>query len=69
MIYKENHGFNEEYKPWQKVVTAVEELDNIDINDIGNSRIYLQLCSSMKNGEILSHSTDGGELTRNISQK
>ena len=35
-IFKENHVFNEEYNPSQKVVIIKEEQDDIDIDDIGN---------------------------------
>ena len=43
-----------------------EELDYIDIDEIGTS---LELCSSMRNVEILKQSDDGGQLTMNIDQK
>ena len=35
-ISKENHIFNEENNPSQKNVIVEEELDDIDIEDIGN---------------------------------
>ena len=35
-IFKQNQVFNEEDNPSQKVVLVEEELNDIDINDIGN---------------------------------
>ena len=35
-VFKENHVFNEEENPSQKVVIVEKEPDDIDIDDIGN---------------------------------
>ena len=51
--FKESHVFNEEDNPSQ-VAIVEEELDNIGTDGIGNLRIYLELCSPMRNGGILS---------------
>ena len=51
---KKNNDFIEEGNPSEKFVMAEENLDGIDIDDLGNLEIHLDLCSSMRNVAISS---------------
>ena len=61
-ILKKNHGFIQEGNPSEKVVIVEEELDGIDIDDIGN----LEDSPRLRNLIVVNN---GGELTKKINQK
>ena len=69
VLFLKNHGFIEEDKPSEKVVTAEEELHRFDIDDTENLQglprfVFInEKCGNLK---VVS---DGGELTRYINQK
>ena len=59
---KKNYGFIQEGNPSEKVVIVEEELDGIDIDDIGN----LEDSPRLRNLIVVNN---GGELTKKINQK
>ena len=61
-ILKKNYGFIQEGNPSEKVVIVEEELDGIDIDDIGN----LEDSPRLRNLIVVNN---GGELTKKINQK
>ena len=69
MFSKKNHGFLEEDNPSEKAVIIEEELNCVDIDDIGNLEdlprfVFIEeACGNLK---VVN---DGVELTRNINQK
>ena len=68
-IFKESHVSFAEDNPSETIVIVEEELDGIDRDDIGNLEDLLRLV--LINGECGNPKivVDGGELTRNITQK
>ena len=68
-IFKKNHGFIEEDNPSEKVVIVEEELNRVDIDDIGNLVDLLRFVFIDEACLDLKVVNDGGELTRNIKQK
>ena len=52
VLLSKNPEFIERGKSSEKVVTVEEELDGIDIDDIGSLRIHLDLCLLMRNLRI-----------------
>ena len=68
-IFKKNHGFIEKGNPSQKNAIVEEELDCIDIDDIGNLKDLTRLLFiGIECGNIIVVD-DVEELTRNINQK
>ena len=65
LIFLKSHGFIEEENPSEKVFIIVEELNCVDIDDIGNLD-DLPWFVFINNLKVVS---DGGELSRNINQK
>ena len=59
----------EEDNPSEKLVMVEERLDGMDIDDIGNLEDSPRLVFIDEECEIIVVVNDGGELTRNISQK
>ena len=68
-IFKDNHVFNEEDTPSQKVAIAKEELNDTDIDDIRNLEDLLRFVFIDEQFGNLQEVADGGELSRNINQK
>ena len=68
-IFKKNHGFIEKSNPSEKNVIVEEELHCIDIDDIGNLEEWPRLVLIDEECGNLIVVTNGGELTRNITQK
>ena len=66
VLFSEKLASIDEDNPSEKFVTAEEELDGIDIDDIGNLEDSPRLVFIEEERENLN---DGGELTRNINQK
>ena len=64
-----NYGFFEEDNPSEKVVIVEEELNRVDINDIGNLQNLPRFMFIDEECGNLKVANDGGELTRNINQK
>ena len=66
-FFKKKQWFHWRKQPTEKVVITEEELDDIDINDIGileNSPRLLFIDEECGNLKVVN---DGGELTRNIT--
>ena len=63
------HGFVKKSNPSEKNVIVEEELDCIDIDDIGNLEASTRLVFIDEECGNLIVVNDGGELTRNINQK
>ena len=68
-IFKENQVIVEEDNPSEKNVIVTEELDGIDIDDIGNLEDLLRIVFIHEECGNLKVFVGGGELTRNINQK
>ena len=66
VLFSEKLASIDEDNPSEKFVTAEEELDGIDIDDIGNLEDSPRLVFIEEERANLN---DGGELTRNINQK
>ena len=57
------------HKPSEKIVIVKEELDGIDIDDIGNLEDLLRIVFIHEECGNLKVFVDGGELTGNINKK
>ena len=68
IIFKKNHDFVKK-QPFRKNVIIEEELDYIDIYDIGNLDDSSRLVFIDEECENLIVVNDGAKLTRNINQK
>ena len=64
-----NHGFIEEDNPSEKVAIFEEELNHVDIDDIGNLENSPRFVFSDEECGNLKVVNSGAELTRNINQK
>ena len=64
-----NHCFIQEGNPSEKVIIVEEELDDTDIDDIGNLEDSPRLVFIHEKCENLIAVNDDGELTKNINQK
>ena len=64
-----NHGFIDKDNPSEKVVTVEEELNRVDINDIGDLQDLPRLVFIDKECENLKAVNNDGEITRDINQK
>ena len=68
-IFKKNRGFIEEDNPSEKAVIVEEELNRVNIDDTGTLEDlprFVVIDEAFGNLKVFN---DGGELTRNISQK
>ena len=68
-IFKENHVLVEEGNPSEKNVIAKKELDDIDINAIGNLEDLLRIVFIHQEYGNLKAFIDGGDLNRIINKK
>ena len=68
ILFQRNHVFIEEkgYSS-EKIVIVEEELDGIDVNNIGNLEDLLMLVFINKECGYLKAVADGEEVTRNIN--
>ena len=69
LIFLKSHGFIEDKNPSEKVFIIAEELNCVDIDDIGNLDHlpwFVFINNECGNLKVVS---DGGELSRNINQK
>ena len=66
VLFLEKLASIDKHNPSEKFVTAEEELDGIDTDDIGNLEDSPRLVFIEEERENLN---DGGERTRNINQK
>ena len=64
-----NHGFIEEDNPSEKVAIFEEELNHVDIDDVGNLENSPRFVFSDEECGNLKVVNSGAELTRNINQK
>ena len=65
-IYKENHVLIEEYNHSEKIVIVEEELHGIDAGNLGDLLRLVFIDEKCGNPKAV---VDGGDLTRNITQK
>ena len=63
-----NHGFNDKDNASEKVVIAEEELNCVDMDDIGNLEDLPRFVLIDEQCGNLKVVNNGGELTRNINQ-
>ena len=68
-IFKENHVLVKEGNPSEKNVIVKKELDDIDIDDIGNLEDLLRIVFIHEKCGNLKVFVDGGELNRIINEK
>ena len=69
LFFLKSHGFIEDENPSEKVFITVEELNCVDIDDIGNLDDlpwFVFIDNECGNLKVVS---DGGELSRYINQK
>ena len=67
-IFKKNHGFIQEGNPSEKVVIVEEELNGLNIDDIGNLKDSPRFVFIDEEFENLIVVNDGGKVTRNINE-
>ena len=68
-IFKDNYVLVEWHNPSEKTVIVKEELDGIDIGDIGNLEDLQRIVFIHKEcGNLIVLLVDGEELTRNINK-
>ena len=65
-IYKENHVLIEEYNHSEKIVIVEEELHGIDAGNLGDLLRLVFIDEKCGNPKAV---VDGGDLTRNITEK
>ena len=67
-IFKDNHVLVEQHNPPEKIVIVKEELEGIDVDDIGNLEDLLKIVFIHEECGNLKVFVDGGELTGNIDK-
>ena len=68
-IFKNSHVLVEKHNPSEEIVIVKEELDGIDIDDIGNLENLLRIVFIHEECGNLKVLVDGRELTGNINKK
>ena len=69
LIFLKSHGFIEDENPSEKIFITVEELNCVDIDDIGNLDDLPWFVFIDNECGNLKVASDGGEHSKNINQK